>query len=128
MVDGYNKEGEIMEYEDKVKEQKKIEKKLKEIIKNLADDKRKTLENLISNIAFMSVELNCLQEQIRREGCLEYYQNGANQKGRKPSSAIQVYNATAKTFNTSVKLLISALDSKEQKNEKNELVEFLKSG
>lgn len=116
-----------MTAEEKKKEQKKIENRLKRITQNMAEDKQKAFADMIQNIAFMSVELACLQEQIREEGCLEYYQNGANQKGRKPSSAIQVYNATAKTFNTAIKLLVSALDTKEQKTEKNELLEFLKS-
>ena len=115
-----------MEINETDKAIKKEQRKLKKIFAELPQEKMETLNNLIENVAFMSVTLQDLQQIIKANGAVEKYQNGANQWGYKPSSAIQVYNATMKTYNTSLKLLLNELPAGECKQSaKDELANFL---
>jgi len=112
--------------EEKEKEVKKEYRRLKKIFAGLSAEKMTAVNNLIENVAFMSVTLQELQRLIKERGAVEKYQNGANQWGYKPSSAIQVYNATMKTYNTSLKLLLNELPAGECKQSaKDELANFL---
>lgn len=105
---------------------KKQHTKLKKIFAEISTDRKAVCENLIQNVAFMSVELNDLQEQIHEHGMVEEYQNGENQSGCKPSAAAQVYNSTLKSYNTSIKLLLAELPEGTGKREtKNALAEMI---
>ena len=99
-------------------------KKLNKIFKNIDKDKRIVVANLIENAAFMSEELNKLQEVIKEKGCVEQYQNGANQHGRKKSAEVDVYNSMVKNYSTVIKQLLDLLPDND--NEKNELLEFMR--
>ena len=99
--------------------------KLNKIFRNISADRKTVVDNLIQNVAFMAVELAGLQEEIYERGMVERYQNGENQSGYKPSSAAQVYNATLKSYNTSLKLLLAELDSSSKGDAKSELATFL---
>lgn len=88
---------------------KKQNSKLKKIFAEIPSDRKTICESLIQNVAFMIVELNDLQDQIHEHGMVEEYKNGENQCGTKPSSAAQIYNATLKSYNTSIKLLLGEL-------------------
>lgn len=63
------------------------------------------LEPLIKNAAFMRVTLEDLQEAVNRDGAVEVYQNGANQKGVKQSAALQSYNTLIKNYTSVMKQL-----------------------
>lgn len=102
----------------KKKSVKKQHTKLKKIFNEISADRKAVCENLIQNVAFMSVELNDLQEQIHARGMVEEYQNGENQSGVKPSAAAQIYNATLKSYNTSIKLLLAELPEGTGRREK----------
>lgn len=112
----------------KREEVKKQNSKLKKIFKAIPKDRKSVVENLIQNVAFMSVELQGLQEQIYERGMVEEYQNGENQHGYKPSSAAQVYNATLKSYNTSVKLLLAELPESDGKEVKKNALAALIAG
>lgn len=47
---------------------------------------------LLSDIAFMNVELAEARQIIQRKGIIEEYQNGENQYGLKKSSAVETYD------------------------------------
>ena len=111
--------------QDKQKRMKSKLKKLNNIFKELADDRKTTVKDLIQNVSFISVELEDLQLIIQKKGSVEIYKNGENQWGYKPSSAVQVYNNLLKSYNTSIKLLLNELPEKDKKESKNELTEFL---
>lgn len=53
---------------------------------------------LLQNAAFMKVTLDDLQEEIKKNGVVEVYQNGQHQHGLKQSSALQSYNALIKNY------------------------------
>lgn len=110
---------------DKQKRVKAKLKKLNNIFKELPDDRKTAVKDLIQNCAFIVVELEDLQVMIQQYGAVEKYQNGQNQWGMKPSSAVQVYNNLLKSYNTSIKLLLGELPETEKKESKNELADFL---
>ena len=112
---------------DKAKERKKIINKLKTIIADIDENKKRVLETALERIAFLIVELKELESEIAEKGCTEIYQNGANQSGVKVSAASQVYNSLVKNYTALMKEILSNLP-KEQKQDKNALMEFLKDG
>lgn len=70
---------------------------------------RANVAPLIQNAAFMKVTLEDLQEIINSEGVTEVYQNGANQKGIKPSATLQSYNSLIKNYTAVIKTLSNLL-------------------
>ena len=112
---------------DKAKERKNIINKLKTIIADIDENKKRVLETALERIAFLIVELKELESEIEEKGCTEIYQNGANQSGVKVSAASQVYNSLVKNYTALMKEILSNLP-KEQKTDKTELLEFLKDG
>lgn len=97
--------------------------KLKRIFKKIPDDKKKLVEKLIENAAFMADELDKLQEYIREHGTTEDYQNGANQWGKKKSSEVEVYNTMIKNYNSTIKILVDLVPEGEDGDA---LMDFLK--
>lgn len=53
----------------------------------------------------MSVSLEDLQEAINEKGYIEEYQNGANQKGVKKCSEVEIYNTMVKNYSSVTKQL-----------------------
>ena len=98
-------------------------KKLKKIFNRIDEERKKIVLTLIKQVAFLSVELDILQDDIINNGAVETYQNGQNQKGKKISSACQTYNNLLKTYNASIKLLLNELPKNDVGN--SEIMEFL---
>lgn len=99
--------------------------KLKRIFKNIDENKQKIVAPLIESAAFMAQELQKLQRYIAEHGCTEEYQNGANQKGKKKSSEVEVFNAMIKNYSAIIKQLTDMLP--ENVTVDDELMEFVKN-
>lgn len=100
---------------EETKEQK-IAKERAKIIKiytELPDYTKKVNEKLIDNAAFMAVTLDDLQKIINETGCVEHYQNGANQFGKKKSSEVEVYNVMIKNYKSVMDTLNGLLPKNE---------------
>ena len=104
----------MFEAAEKAKLVKKETNKLKKIYKDIDESKKKNVEKLIDNAAWMAVSLEELRAQIDIEGYEESYQNGTNQSGKKESTAIKNYNVMVKNYNSTVKLLLDQLPQQEQ--------------
>ena len=91
-------------------------KRLTKIFANIDEDKRELCEQLIQNAAFMAVSLWDLQEQIKTDGWVEEYQNGANQKGRKTGSAAVLYTKLINNYRQVVGDLCKLLPKGEQES------------
>lgn len=89
-------------------------KRLAKIFTNIDEDKRELCEQLIQNAAFMAVSLRDLQEQIKIDGWVEDYQNGANQKGRKTGSAAVLYTKLINNYRQTIGDLCKLLPKGEQ--------------
>lgn len=94
---------------EKVKKIKKELAKLNKIYKDIDGDKKKVVDNLIQNAAFMSVSLKELQEAINIKGYTEEYQNGEHQKGIKKAPEVDIYNTMIKNYSTVTKQLLDLL-------------------
>jgi len=94
-------------YSELTKEQKirKEITRLRGVFRDLDPNKKKTVEPLIKNAAFMAVSLDDLQERINEEGYTEEYKNGPNQFGRKQSEAVKTHIAMTKNYAAIMKAL-----------------------
>lgn len=107
----------IAEDEKRKMDEKSIKaeiKRLTKIFANIDEDKRELCEQLIQNAAFMAVSLRDLQEQIKIDGWVEDYQNGANQKGRKTGSAAVLYTKLINNYRQTIGDLVKLLPKGEQ--------------
>lgn len=83
--------------------------KYKKILANVEPERKKAVEKLIENAAFMAATLDDLQAEINENGCIEKYKNGENQYGYKESTAFKAYNSLIKNYNVTVKQLLDQL-------------------
>lgn len=102
---------------------RKEKERLGEIFKNIETTKLKLVEKLIDEAAFQSVTLEETREIIRRDGVIEEYQNGANQKGIKKSSAVEVYDKMVNTYSRIIKQLCDLLPERVDWSDENEYKE-----
>ena len=68
---------------------------------------------MLDNAAFMAVTLEGLAKTISKKGCIEEYQNGANQSGIKKSTEVDVYNTMIKNYKSIVDTLLGLLPKNE---------------
>ena len=96
-----------MNYEGKTKEEiiKSEKRKLTGICSKIEKKTKKAVESLIDEAAFMAASLYELRKIIEEKGYTEEYQNGANQKGVKKTSEIEIYNTMIKNYMATVKQL-----------------------
>lgn len=96
----------------------KEKRRLKGIFKNLDENKKKLVTPLIEKAAFMSIELDILQETIQSEGWTSEYQNGQNQWGTKKSPDAETYIALSKNYAAIIKQLTELVPAAEKKKSK----------
>lgn len=88
--------------------------KLKRIFQKVPENKKKIIENLLHNAAFMAVSLADLQEEINQNGYTDEYQNGEHQKGIKQSEAVKTHLAMQKNYTTVIDRLLELLPPEER--------------
>lgn len=101
--------------------------KLNRIFNGIDEKRRKTVQRLIDNAAFMAVSLQELQEEINQKGYVSEYQNGENQWGTKKSPEVEIYNTMIKNYTTVTRQLTDLLPPEETK-EDDGFDTFLNSG
>jgi len=89
--------------------------RLKRLFKDISKEKIDTVNSLIENAAFMTIQLEDLQKVITENGVISEYQNGANQWGTKKSPEIEVYNVMIKNQMSIIKQLTDLLPKEIQK-------------
>lgn len=95
--------------EEKQKAIKSEERRLNKVFKELEVKRKDTVKSLISSAAFMAASIKELEQIINEKGYTEEYQNGANQKGMKKSSEVEIYNNMIKNYMTCIKQLTDLL-------------------
>lgn len=98
--------------EQRIKDEKK---RLKGIFEELEENKRNLVTPLIEKAAFMSVELDDLQETIEQEGWTSEYKNGENQYGTKKSPEAETYIALSKNYAAVIKQLTELVPAAKRK-------------
>lgn len=94
---------------------RKEKNRLKGIFRDLEENKKKLLIPLIEKAAFMSVELDELQEAIEQDGWISEYKNGENQFGTKKSPVAETYIALSKNYAAIVKQLTDSVPAAKKK-------------
>lgn len=117
------KDQEKIDLQKKEKE-KRIKKEITKLRKNWRekgkenDEQTKKILNfatpLIENLAFMTVTLEDLKDQINEEGCVVEYKNGANQYGTKKNPAVETYNTMLKNYTNAYKALADMIPKPEE--------------
>ncbi len=79
---------------------------------------------LIKNVAFMTVTLEDLKEQINEEGCVVEYKNGENQYGTKKNPAVETYNTMLKNYTAAYKTLSDMIPKPEETDKTDKLDDF----
>lgn len=98
--------------ENRIKDEKK---RLKEIFAELEENKRNLVTPLIEKAAFMSIELDDLQETIEQKGWTSEYKNGENQFGTKKSPEADTYIALSKNYAAVIKQLTELVPAAKRK-------------
>lgn len=100
-----------MDYKDKSKDEivKSEKRKLAGIYSKYDQKTKKSVDSLIEEAAFMSASLYELRKKINEKGYTEEYQNGANQKGVKKCSEVEIYNTMVKNYMAAIKQLTDLL-------------------
>lgn len=110
-----------MDKEQKDKIIKKETRELKKIFKNVEDNKKRFVDSLINQVAFMSATLYELNDSINCNGSIQWITNG-NGQTVKSDLEMKTYNATVKSFQSAMKQLIDLLPEDE---ESDEITEFI---
>lgn len=91
------------------------EKSLRALYTKLPVKKKRLVDGLIQNAAFMKSELYELQEYIMEHGCTCTYQNGENQWGEKKSPQAEQYNTMIKNYTAVITKLNDMIPKDEKK-------------
>ena len=105
-----------MSYEGKDKDEiiKAEKRKLAGIYTRMDKKTKKAVDSLVDEAAFMAASLYELREIINEKGYVETYQNGANQKGVKKCSEVEIYNTMIKNYSSVVKQLTDLIPKKQE--------------
>lgn len=106
-----------LNYEGKTKEEiiKAEKRKLAGIYTRLDRKTKRSVDSLVDEAAFMAASLYELRKIIDEKGYTEEYQNGANQKGIKKCSEVEIYNTMIKNYSSVVKQLTDLLPKDQEK-------------
>src|SRR5690606_31162849 len=112
--------------EEKAKKIKTELTRLKKVVKELTEGKRRIVDGLVQEAAFMRATLEETREIIDREGVIELFEQGA-QRFLREHPATKVYASLINRYSAVVKQLIDLLpDGDKQKTEADELMAFVK--
>lgn len=115
-----------MEKKDK---EKRILEKVEELTKTFEKLNKNTqsiVYPMIQKVAFMSVTLDDLQDDINQNGITERYQNGEHQFGIKKTISVDIYNTMIKNYSALMKQLTELLQKENLvSKEENPLIKFM---
>ena len=117
-----------MEENNIEKRVKSKQNKLKKIFKDIEENKKNLVLDLIYQASFMSVKLEDFSQYIMKNGIKEEYKNGENQFGYKECVEIKMYNTIVKDYTSIIKQLTEMLPESERKNVGEDLLKFIASG
>ena len=105
---------------------KRAREELSDVFAGLDEKRRKTVDKLLDNAAFMAVQLEDLRAVITENGVTSEYQNGENQFGTKKSPEVEVYLTMIKNYTAIINSLCAMLPT--ENPAANKLLEFVTTG
>lgn len=104
----------VSEYLEKQKRIKKEVNRLKRLFSKIDENKKKLVHTTIEDVAFLTITMQDLREQIIRDGTTVEYKNGENQYGTKQSPDAQLYLQMSQKLTQAMKILIECLPKTEK--------------
>lgn len=101
-------------YLEKTKRIKKESARLKRLFKEIDENKKKLVFTTIEDVAFMTITMQDLREEIVRNGTTCTYKNGENQYGTKQSPEAQLYLQLSQKQTQAMKILLDCLPRTEK--------------
>lgn len=108
----------ISSYLEKQKRIEKEEKRLRRLFVKIDENKKKLVFTTIADVAFMTITMQDLRENIIRDGTTVEYKNGENQYGTKQSPDAQLYLQMSQKLTAATKILIDCMPKTERNTER----------
>lgn len=102
------------EYLAKTKRINREKNRLRKLFKDIDENKKKLVLTTIDDIAFMTITMQDLRENIIRDGTTVEYKNGENQYGTKQSPDAQLYLQFSQKQTQAMKILTDCLPKQEK--------------
>lgn len=83
--------------------------RLKRQFKDIPLDKKNLVMSTLKNVAFMTISMEDLEENIIRDGTTVTYKNGENQYGEKQSPDAQLYLQFSQKHTQAMRILLDCL-------------------
>lgn len=100
--------------------------KLRRLLKNIPDEKRKAAEGLMHRLAFMQVTLEDLEADINEYGTVESFSQTEGIEYDRERPAARIYNTTFRNYANACKQLFDLLPEGEKPKVEDELMNFVK--
>lgn len=113
----YNSVSEYLEKQERIK---KEERRLKRLFSKIDKNKKNLVFTTIADVAFMTITMQDLRENIIREGTTTEYKNGENQYGTKQSPDAQLYLQMSQKLTAATKMLLDCMPKTEKPIEKDD--------
>ena len=104
----------VTAYLERQKEIKREINRLKKLFKEIDENKKKLVFTTIEDVAFMTVTMKYLRENIVREGTTVEYKNGEHQFGTKQSPDAQLYLQMSQKQTQAMKILLDCMPKTEK--------------
>lgn len=99
----------ISGYVEKTKRINKELRRLKKLFSEIDENKKKLVQATMEDVAFLTVTMQDLRENINRHGTTAEYKNGENQYGTKQSPDSQLYLQMSQKQTQAMKILVDCM-------------------
>ena len=120
----------ISGYVEKTKRINKELRRLKKLFGEIDENKKKLVQATMEDVAFLTVTMQDLRENINRDGTTVEYKNGENQYGTKQSPDAQLYLQMSQKQTQAMKILVDCMPKAvrvDPTNKKDDFDEFVSS-
>ena len=118
----------ISEYLEKNRRIEKEVRRLKRLFSKIDKNKKNLVFATIEDVAFLTITMQDLRDQIIREGTTVEYKNGENQYGTKQSPDAQLYLQMSQKQTQAMKILVECLPKTEKPVARDDGVEDIVNG
>lgn len=113
-IEREEKRDSVAGYIEKTRQIKREVNRLKKLFKDIDENKKKLVYTTIEDVAFMTITMKELRENIIREGTTATYKNGENQYGTKQSPDAQLLLQFSQKQSQAMKILLDCLPKTEK--------------
>lgn len=100
--------------------------RIKKLLRDLPEDRLKMADGVIKRAAFMAIQLEDLEEDIKEHGNVESFRQNRECEYDRERPATRIYNTVVKNYQSAIKYLVDLIPPQEGVKKKDQLLEFLK--